>query len=1195
MHSAKPLLARLLFFILPLTAALTARAEDAWRFSSGGVEVEIDTSTSGQITRWRVDGHQVIKTPHPTSPLQMTDGNGARWTFAADSFSETSGTAGSPTIRVDGTLAPENDRPLGVPVSLTYSLIEGGRKISLTLESPAAPKAIVGSYAWRLPLGLQPRKRVFYMSDYGLEWDTRYFYQFFVEPRSGPDVVPWGLLAMPDRNIWRHFALDQRKPDAYRLWKAAEDGNAPLTMHQGRSPAPAVQVYDEHAGIDVEYPALRAQAPKSLRVDASEGGRVEVQLWPSFCAPTEALRTGAFARQEIVLTAHNSEKSSLNAQGDWQARYADQFSRRPDPAKVLDEAEWVVKTSGGSPLQPVTGGFPFAKGELHDTAQIRVSAAGHPVSVQTRPLGFWPDGSVKWAELAFTIDTRQAVTDCPPPRISLRTGLYVPVSVNIESDEAPADPSATVRVKQLADGALTVSTGDIQAELGTGANWLRRVSLHGSPVIDSGNAYTDYLRNPSSVFPFDRSPVGGQIDKGHLVVESIRVEESGPQRAVVRLEGLTTNQEPTRIVLRLEFLAGRDEIRLTHTAVFRYQDARKTFLTGMGINLPLAKDLSGGKAVRLTQETSFVRTLQVDGVEQNNAPAPNGWLRVSGADIGMTAVLRNFREMSPMAISTDPASRSLRLEFRPSGIHPMDTRRYSDFLHLAQLEAAATSTPDTWVRDNYYPEGSFYGVSCTHEALLSFDDGRSPTDGEQLAADFQSPPLLYAGWDRYAASGVVTDQASAASWPRMWDAWTRLTRFFLYHRDLHDWHGLWTFGDFQHRFRGGYGWIVPPEVLTEMPKGTVKNKRHMDNRPANDWCYDIGAYGWTNTEGLPNLFLQNEYLRHGNRAVYFAAEAMARHSRDVIVRQEGPLLGKGSRHGVQPWSAGNHEERQTVATEYRLHYFLSGDGRTRDVIENLYQNVYNKTRVNYIASHGARLPGLLFHWELTGDKAEGERLARYVATFVSDQGLYGAPAVKFPEATTFREPSMLNTGSQFFQTFGAMHTLIEYEGLTGDAALSQAIIRMADEIIKRPLIETGALGEGDYSWPPVAFAALHAADPQPYRAFLKRYIESYGWRSAYQPVTANPAHWSGPTGLMTKPVPLGFFWANWASYVGAALPEGEVWTPEIAKAYETYEKDGDPRMAARPSWQSQFDDLPVAKGYLQPQQPWIINTHETQH
>lgn len=1193
MFSPSPTFLRRAVAALFCLAGLELARADVWTFEQGGVRVEIDATRSGQLVRWTADSKTLLASPEAGGgPLTLTEASGARWSFAADSFSEFSD-GDARGVKIVGRLAPEAGGAGAVGTEISYLLREGGRRIELAITHAGAPDRVIRDYSWTLPLGLRPRKRVFYLSDYGLEWETRYFYQLVVEPRSGTDVTAWGLMNEPDRNIWRHFALDQLGRDAYRLWKAAEDGNAPVTMHEGRSPAPAVQVFDEAGGITVEYPRLREAAPKSLRVDAAGGGKIEVAFWPSCVAPAPAAKTGAFGRHEIVLTAHASERAALDGQRALAERYAADFSPRPDPAAVLREETWIT----GAPLaaaQTVTGGWPIAAGELRDAGAVRVKAAGAPVAVQARPLAFWPDGSVKWAQLTFAVDAARAVADCPPPRVSLRSGKFVPVEISTAG--APAAPVASLSVSRGADGVVRVVNGDLRAEFGPGSGWWRSAEWRGVAVIDGRRqarlAYADYVNDPAKVFPFDHRAEGGVRDAGALKVDALTVEESGPLRAVLRLEGLTDNREPTRVVLRLEFVAGRPEIKITHTAVFRFKDPRRTFLTGLGLELPLATAATegGSGVVQLAQPTIRLRRLLTDGEERPAAETPSGWLRAGGSRAGVTAIIRNFRQQAPKAISADYRDGLLRLELWPRDHAPMDVRRYSDTLHFAQLESGVIPAAGKWI-DSYYAEDSFFGVARTHELALVFDSGvepaREPARGEAVAADLQSPPLLYAGWERYDATRTTAfASGSAANWPRAWRAWSTLTRFFLWHRELHGWEGFWTYGDFQHRYQGGFGWIVPPEVLRRMPKEGLMAVRQMDNRAANDWCYDIGAYGWTNTEGLPNLFLQHEYLRHGERAVYFAAEQMARHSRDVIVRQEGRWLGRGTRHGVQPWSDGNHEERQTAATEYRLHYFLSGDGRTRDVIENLYQNVYTKGTVGRHASHSGRLPGLLFHWELTGDRAEGERLRRYVGQFVSDQGVYVSPSVRFPDATKAGEPSQLNDGGQFFQTFGGMHTLVEYHALTGDAALAAALIKMADATIARPIIENGSLGQGEYAWGPVAFAALHAADPASYRAFLARYLEADGWRSAYQPVSMNPAHWSGATGFMAKTVPLGFFWANWAPYVAAALPAGEVWTPKIAAEFDAYEQRGRSSKAGRSSWQSQFDGIPEIEAYLAPQQPW---------
>ncbi len=103
-------------------------------------------------------------------------------------------------------------------------------------------------------------------------------------------------------------------------------------------------------------------------------------------------------------------------------------------------------------------------------------------------------------------------------------------------------------------------------------------------------------------------------------------------------------------------------------------------------------------------------------------------------------------------------------------------------------------------------------------------------------------------------------------------------------------------------FKRGYGKIVSPERLAELLKLTPRQRADISPRdvqteqdywPQHDWAFDNGRWGWGNTEGLPNLFLQSEYLRTGDRELYFFVEAMARHVRDVDMRPETVSLAKG--------------------------------------------------------------------------------------------------------------------------------------------------------------------------------------------------------------------------------------------------------------------------------------------------------------
>lgn len=1184
-------IARIASWLALMVAPTAQSATESWQWRNGDALLRVTAAGGGRIVEWRVGGRTLVDESTAAAPLALVSEDGRRFSFEVEE------TATEPTrVRMSGNLRNGTDV---IPMRLSYEVRQDGTQVAVKIEPGEVATGLrVREFGWSLPLSLNPRKRVYLLGDYGLAWDTRYFYQTILDPAEG-----WKIMKEPDRNEWRYFGVDQLGTASVRLWKSESDRTAPLVIQQGRFAAPLAQLYDEQGGVTLEYPQLAARAPASLRVDAGGGGRLEVQFWPRSASAgvgDEVVR----GMHELRLYAHATEAAVLDFQKQSQKKYTAAATPRPDPARILDEPEWVAKAplNAGVPLQ-ISGGYPFARGEVRAAADIRVSVAGETVPVQTKALAYWPDRSIKWALLTFQADVSRAVEKCEPPRVSLRDGRFLPVAVSVGK---PAAIRATgITVAQSSSDAVTVNNGALTVDLRTGSNWLEGLSINGRSLIDTKangvRAYSDYRYDPKAAFPLDQSLPGGEDDRGILNVKSLLVEESGPLRAVVRLEGLTTNREPTRIVLRLEFQAGRPEIRLTHTAVFRFSDPRRTFLTGMGLELPLADGFSSeartdGKTFegRTNTAVSWIQEsagpARIEAVESGRSPAErrdaNGVLSIlqMGGPAGrITAVLRNGWQQAPNAIVADLAGRRLRVEFWPGAAAPMDMRRYSEHLQFGQLESGATEMPGAWVNEVYYKQDPVYGLSRTHEALLDFH-GAQEKDVSALAADFESGPLLYAGWERYAGTGVVLPSSSPDKWPRAWDASTRLTEFFLFHRELYGWYGFWNFGDFRHRM-GGFGGIVPPEVLKKMPAQGQLANRIWDNIPSNDWGYDNGTYGWTNTEGLPGLFLASEYLRHGNRSVYFAAEAMARHSRDVIVRQEGRWLGSGTRHGVQPWSDGNHEERQTIAAEYRYNYLLSGDGRTRDVIENLYRNVYLKGVVDRHASHSGRTAGLLFHWELTGDEAEGVRVKNYLHQFLSNEGVYVSPSVRFPDATRSGEPKALNSASQFFHTFGAMHTMLEYYELTGDVEIKAALIKMADAVIASPVIEQGRLGMGEFAWAPVAFAALHAKDPVPYRAFLQRAMKADGWRSAYQPVTINPKHWSGDSALMTRTVALSLFWANWSNYVTLATGD-EIWTPEIEKAFDGYEKTGRGVSRRRESWQSQFDGIPEIDAYLGPQQPW---------
>ena len=230
-------------------------------------------------------------------------------------------------------------------------------------------------------------------------------------------------------------------------------------------------------------------------------------------------------------------------------------------------------------------------------------------------------------------------------------------------------------------------------------------------------------------------------------------------------------------------------------------------------------------------------------------------------------------------------------------------------------------------------------------------------------------------------------------------------KFLLFHQNYWNWYGMWDYGDVGHMFKPGYGNYIPAQKLLEVlkispdqrgsypriggthrrqhpqrrrqrqnppnPKSSKRTWAQKDYWPQHDWAFDNGRWGWSNTEDLTNLYMQVQYLRTGDRDIYFCAQAAAREARDVIMRhnRDGHWFGAGTRHGVQHWSDGDHEPRQTTNTEFRYDYYLGDDMRSLDWADELTHNFYLKAPINSHngADHTARLYGLLFAWERSND------------------------------------------------------------------------------------------------------------------------------------------------------------------------------------------------------------------------------------
>lgn len=177
-----------------------------------------------------------------------------------------------------------------------------------------------------------------------------------------------------------------------------------------------------------------------------------------------------------------------------------------DPAAL----RWLE--DGTPPAIPGTSwGMPWPRG-LHprETKFALRTAGGEPVPVQSRPLAFWPDGSLKWTAHAIPADA--PIVDAY--RIAPGT---------------PATPARPVVATETADE-IEIDTGVIRVKIGrTGTALIRSVTRGGLEIARDGRLVCR-LENRTD-------PGAVRIESFTGEIAQVTLEQAGPVRAVVKLEG----------------------------------------------------------------------------------------------------------------------------------------------------------------------------------------------------------------------------------------------------------------------------------------------------------------------------------------------------------------------------------------------------------------------------------------------------------------------------------------------------------------------------------------------------------------------------------------------------------------------------------------------------------------------------------
>ncbi len=482
---------------------------------------------------------------------------------------------------------------------------------------------------------------------------------------------------------------------------------------------------------------------------------------------------------------------------------------------------------------PVTSGVPLPSGALRDADHAALyDDEGKQLPLQTEALVRWPDGSIRWLLLDFPISLQQGET----ARLTLRYG----------ENDRPKKLDNPLRVAET-DESVTVVTGPHKFEF----------SKHRFRLLDrvwfdrnSDGQFSDDERiTASQGVGIELTTPDGKVFRADLSACTMRVEQSGPLRACIRVEGDHTNASGKmfRYVVRLHAYRGQPFIRLDYTFI---NDNQAELMSKIkSLDLVFARTKGAGKHSALLEGATETpaRLFQVDeqqyeinGKESGKRAA--GWAAVGDEGGGLAVGVREFWQNWPKSLAVESnanVDQNARLRV---GICPTFPDGFYDGKPLMEE-----------VELYYYLRGGVYtykiGCAKTHELwvhFLSAAPDEKQLDGFYRAVD---KPLLAQVDPEYVLSTRAAGRISPADPEKSLDYDTLVNEFLDFHlkdREKQREYGLLNYGD----------WYWNQKDVLVM---------------------------WGNLEyDLPRgFFLQ--YLRSGDRRFFDRATQAARHRVDVGV------------------------------------------------------------------------------------------------------------------------------------------------------------------------------------------------------------------------------------------------------------------------------------------------------------------------
>lgn len=634
----------------------------------------------------------------------------------------------------------------------------------------------------------------------------------------------------------------------------------------------------------------------------------------------------------------------------------------------MNETRVNVRWLKDAPTVPagVTWGMPWKEGQLQrdEPLALHMQEGGESPIMQSWPSAYWPDGSVKWTAHAAVF----------PAGVSSRYAVE-------KGEAARTAPASSLSVSETDEG-IHVDTGGFSFHIPKSGSRIIGSIHRGGMLVCSGCELIAIKESVSELTGVRTI----REERYQSRIYSAKVEQAGPVRAVVKLTGrhraVNGTGEWLPFSLRLYAYAGLESIRIVHT-FFYDGNPNEDFVKGLGIRfaLPMREKLYN-RHVRFAGDTGFLsespKTLhtrrtkgkymelfkrQLDGetltgeqmnddyfmnlldesacwdgfklaqlsadhyrmakrtqpgcswVKAAEGHRARGVAYVGGPGGGLALAMRHFWQKHPAGMEAHGLTgdeAQLTAWFWSPEAPAMDMRHYDTKTHVESSYEGAEEMRAT-------P----YGVANTSELTIWCRESTpSPAELEAYAAYNESLPQLACDPDYLHSQGAfgiwsLPDRGTPVK-ARLEERLDGIIAFYQREVEQRRWYGFWDYGDFMHSYDPA---------------------RHV-------WNYDLGGCAWQNTELVPNMWLWLMFLRSGREDIFRMAEAMTRHTSEVDVYHFGEYAGLGSRHNVVHWGCGCKEARIGMAGLHRYYYYLTGDERIGDMMDEAKDADYTTVHID---------------------------------------------------------------------------------------------------------------------------------------------------------------------------------------------------------------------------------------------------------